>query len=120
MSELKNQFDKRKARVRRALQARSGDRPRLSVYRSSKHIYAQVIDDAAGKTVAAASTLDKDIKGALKTGADKAAAAAVGKVVAERALKAGIKDVVFDRGGYLFHGRVKALADAARESGLSF
>ncbi|MEE9586765.1 MAG: 50S ribosomal protein L18 [Hyphomicrobiaceae bacterium] len=120
MSELKNQFDKRKARVRRTLQARSGDPPRLSVYRSSKHIYAQVIDDAAGKTVAAASTLDKDIKGALKTGADKAAAAAVGKFVAERALKAGIKDVVFDRGGYLFHGRVKALADAARESGLSF
>jgi large subunit ribosomal protein L18 len=90
------------------------------VYRSSKHIYAQVIDDTAGQTVAAASTLDKDIKGALKTGADKDAAAAVGKVVAERAIKAGVKDVVFDRGGYRFHGRIKALADAARESGLSF
>jgi len=120
MDELKNQFDKRKGRVRRTLRARSAGRPRLSVYRSSKHIYAQVIDDAAGKTVAAASTLDKDLKGALKTGADKTAAAAVGKVVAERALKAGVKDVVFDRGGYLFHGRVKALADAAREGGLSF
>jgi large subunit ribosomal protein L18 len=79
-----------------------------------------VIDDTAGQTVAAASTLDKDIKGALKTGADKDAAAAVGKVVAERAIKAGVKDVVFDRGGYRFHGRIKALADAARESGLSF
>jgi large subunit ribosomal protein L18 len=79
-----------------------------------------VIDDAAGKTVAAASTLEKDLKGGLKTGADKAAAEAVGKVLAERALKAGVKVVVFDRGGYLFHGRVKALADAARESGLSF
>jgi len=120
MSELKNEFEKRKARVRRALQARSAGRPRLSVYRSSKHIYAQVIDDAVGKTVAAASTLETDLKGALKTGADKAAAEAVGKVLAERALKAGVKDVVFDRGGYRFHGRVKALADAARESGLSF
>jgi len=120
MSVLKNKFDKRKARVRRTLQARSANRPRLSVYRSSKHIYAQVIDDAAGKTVAAASTLEKDLKGGLKTGADKVAAEAVGKVLAERALKAGVKTVVFDRGGYLFHGRVKALADAARESGLSF
>ena len=120
MIQRKTPFDKRKARVRRTLHERSGDRPRLSVYRSSKHIYAQVIDDAVGKTVVAASTLDKDVKGTLKTGADKAAAAAVGKVVAERALKAGIKDVVFDRGGYLFHGRVKALADAAREGGLSF
>lgn len=120
MSVLKDKFDKRKARVRRALRTCSADRPRLSVYRSSKHIYAQVIDDAAGKTVAAASTLEKDLKRALKTGADKAAAEAVGKVLAERALKAGVKSVVFDRGGYLFHGRVKALADAARESGLSF
>lgn len=120
MSVLKNKFDKRKARVRRTLQTRSAARPRLSVYRSSKHIYAQVIDDAAGKTVAAASTLEKDLKSGLKTGADKAAAEVVGKVLAERALKAGVKVVVFDRGGYLFHGRVKALADAARESGLSF
>jgi large subunit ribosomal protein L18 len=120
MSTLDQLFDRRKARVRRALHARSAGRPRLSVYRSSKHIYAQVIDDAQGKTLAAASTLEKDIKGSLKTGADKAAAAAVGKLLAERAVKAGINEVVFDRGGYLYHGRVKALADAAREGGLSF
>ena len=115
-----SQFDRRKARVRRALKARSAGRPRLSVHRSSKHIYAQIIDDVAGKTVAAASSLEKDLKGNLKTGADKAAAAAVGKLVAERAAKAGVKQVMFDRGGYLFHGRVKALADAAREAGLEF
>jgi large subunit ribosomal protein L18 len=120
MTKLDEQFDRRKARVRRALRARATDRPRLSIHRSSKHIYAQVIDDAGGKTVAAASTLEKDVKGALKTGADKAAAAAVGKLIAERAVKAGIKEVVFDRGGYIYHGRVKALADAAREAGLSF
>jgi large subunit ribosomal protein L18 len=120
MSTLTQLFDRRKARVRRSLRASAGTRPRLSVHRSSKHIYAQVIDDAQGKTVAAASTLEKDVKGSLKTGADKAAAAAVGKLVAERATKAGIKEVVFDRGGYLYHGRVKALADAAREGGLSF
>lgn len=119
-SKLNNLFNRRSMRVRRTLKARASGRPRLSVFRSSQHIYAQVIDDIAGKTIAAASTMEKDLKGALKTGADKAAAAAVGKLVAERALKAGIKDVVFDRGGYLFHGRVKALADAARESGLSF
>jgi len=120
MSSLNNLFDRRKSRVRRVLAARSAGRPRLSVHRSSKHIYAQVIDDAAGKTVAAASTLEKDAKGSGKTGADKAAAAAVGKLIAERALKAGIKVVVFDRGGYLYHGRVKALGDAAREGGLDF
>ena len=93
---------------------------RLSVHRSSANIYAQVIDDAKGVTLAAASTLEKDVKGALKTGADKAAAAAIGKLVAERAVKAGVTEVVFDRGGFLFHGRVKALADAAREGGLKF
>jgi large subunit ribosomal protein L18 len=120
MSSLNNLFDRRKARVRRVLTARAAGRPRLSVHRSSKHIYAQVIDDAAGKTVAAASTLEKDVKGSSKTGADKAAAAAVGKLIAERALKAGVKEVVFDRGGYLYHGRVKALGDAAREGGLQF
>jgi large subunit ribosomal protein L18 len=120
MSTLNQLFDRRKARVRRALNARSEGRPRLSVHRSSKHIYAQVIDDAQGKTLAAASTLEKDVKGQLKTGADKAAAAAVGKLIAERARKAGVKEVVFDRGGYLYHGRVKALAEAAREGGLSF
>ncbi len=120
MRVLKNKFDRRKARVRRFVRANAGTRLRLSVYRSSKHIYAQVIDDTAGRTVAAASTLEKDLGGALKTGADKTAASAVGKLLAERALKAGVKEVVFDRGGYLFHGRIKALADAAREGGLSF
>ena len=110
----------RKTRVRKALAARGSLRPRLSVFRSSKNIYAQVIDDAKGVTVAAASSLEKDLKGAIMTGADKAAATAIGKLIAERALKAGIKDVVFDRGGYQYHGRVKALADAAREGGLNF
>ena len=94
------------------------ERPRLSVFRSGKHIYAQVIDDAAGKTLAAASTLDKELKG--KTAATREGAAAVGKALAERAKKAGVSRVVFDRGGFLFHGRVKALADAAREGGLEF
>jgi large subunit ribosomal protein L18 len=120
MSTLNQLFDRRKARVRRTLRAHTAGRPRLSVHRSSKHIYAQVIDDAQGKTVASASTLEKDVKGSLKTGADKAAAAAIGKLIAERALKAGVNEVVFDRGGYLYHGRVKALAEAAREGGLSF
>ncbi len=111
---------KRMARVRKALAARGNLRPRLSVFRSSKNIYAQVIDDAKGLTVASASSLEKDFKAGKKTGADKAAAAAIGKLLAERAIKAGIKDVVFDRGGYIYHGRVKALADAAREGGLNF
>jgi large subunit ribosomal protein L18 len=109
---------RRRSRLRFQLRQKGGDRPRLSVFRSSRHIYAQVIDDGAGKTVAAAATLDKDLKGSLPKGSDLAAAQAVGKLVAERALKAGVKDVVFDRGGYLYHGRVKALADAAREAGL--
>ncbi|MBO9670906.1 MAG: 50S ribosomal protein L18 [Sphingobium sp.] len=111
-------FDRRSRRVRTALKARANGKPRLSVHRSGRHIYAQVIDDAAGKTVAAASTLDKDLKGA--TGATSAAAAEVGKRVAAAAVKAGVTKVVFDRGGFLFHGRVKALADAAREGGLEF
>ncbi len=115
-----NQFERRQQRVRRVLAAGRSGRPRLSVFRSSKHIYAQVIDDAKGHTLAAASSLEKDLKGQLKTGADKAAAAAVGKLVAERARKAGIDKVVFDRGGYRYHGRIKALADGAREGGLSF
>jgi large subunit ribosomal protein L18 len=115
-----NQFDRRKLRVRRELVGNSRGRPRLSVHRTSKHIYAQVIDDVRGHTVAAASTLEKDMKGKLKTGADKEAASAVGKLLAERATQAGIKAVVFDRGGYKFHGRIKALADGAREGGLSF
>jgi large subunit ribosomal protein L18 len=111
---------RRKSRLRYQIKQKSHGRPRLSVFRSGKNMYAQVIDDAQGKTVAAASTLDAGLKAALKTGADKAAAAAVGKLVAERALAAGIKQVVFDRGSYLYHGRVKTLADAARESGLDF
>ena len=110
----------RKTRVRKALAARGSLRPRLSVFRSIKNIYAQVIDDAKGHTIAAASTLEKDLKGSLSTGADTAAATAVGKLVAERAAKAGVKDVVFDRGAYIYHGRVKALAEAAREGGLNF
>jgi large subunit ribosomal protein L18 len=117
---LKAATQKRAQRVRRQLKKVAGDRPRLSVHRSSQHIYAQIIDDAKGHTLAAASTLDKDLKASLKTGADTAAAAAVGKLVAERAAKAGVKEVVFDRGSLIYHGRVKALADAAREAGLSF
>jgi len=120
MSALNNSFVRRSRRVRHTLKRVANGRARLSVFRSSKHIYAQVIDDRDGKTVAAASSLDKDLKGALPKGTDLAAAQAVGKLVAERAVKAGIKDVVFDRGGYLYHGRVKALADAAREAGLNF
>jgi large subunit ribosomal protein L18 len=120
MGRHSRQYEGRQARVRRILKTHGGGRPRLSVHRSSKHIYAQVIDDLAGKTLVAASSLEKDLRSGLKTGADKAAAAAVGKLLAERALKAGVKAVVFDRGGYLFHGRVKALADAAREGGLAF
>ncbi|GEP10828.1 50S ribosomal protein L18 [Methylobacterium gnaphalii] len=120
MSSKNEALIKRKARVRRALRAAANGRPRLSVFRSSKQIYVQVIDDAAGKTLAAASSLDKDLKSGLKTGADKAAAEAVGKLVAERAKAAGVSKVVFDRSGYIFHGRVKALADAAREGGLEF
>ncbi|QIK96515.1 50S ribosomal protein L18 [Sphingomonas sp. HDW15A] len=111
-------FDRRRRRVRSALRARAAGKPRLSVHRSGRHIYAQVIDDAAGKTLASASTLDKDLK--VKTGATADAAAAVGKAVAAKAKKAGVDKVVFDRGGFLFHGRVKALADAAREGGLEF
>ncbi|AUX70216.1 MULTISPECIES: 50S ribosomal protein L18 [Erythrobacter/Porphyrobacter group] len=108
-------FERRRRRVRTALRARAGGKPRLSVHRTGRHIYAQIIDDAAGKTVAAASTL-----GAKTSGANVDAAAEVGKAIAEAAKKAGVTTVVFDRGGFLFHGRVKALADAAREGGLEF
>jgi large subunit ribosomal protein L18 len=111
-------FAKRRRRNRTALRARAGLRPRLSVHRSGKHIYAQVIDDAAGKTLASASTLDKDVRGT--SGANIDAATSVGKRVAEAAKLAGVTQVVFDRGGFLFHGRVKALAEAAREAGLEF
>src|SRR5436190_3384763 len=99
---------RRKARIRRSIRARGNGRPRLSVFRSSKQIYAQIIDDVKGVTLAAASSIEKDMRGDLKTGADKAAAAAVGKLLAERATKAGVKAVVFDRGGYMYHGRIKA------------
>jgi large subunit ribosomal protein L18 len=120
MSALNVGFLRRAHRVRHTLKRKAHGRARLSVFRSSKHIYAQVIDDSAGRTVVAASTLDKDLRGALKKGSDLEAAQAVGKLVAERALKAGVTNVVFDRGGYIYHGRVKALADAAREAGLNF
>src|ERR1700694_2668872 len=115
MAMLKKQTERRTARVRRAIKAAAGTRARLSVFRSSKHIYAQVIDDRKGETIAAASSIEKDIRGALKTGADIEAAKAVGKRVAERATAKGVKDVVFDRGGYLYHGRGKGLAGARRE-----
>lgn len=118
MSKRLTPFAKRRQRVRAALRRKAGGRPRLSIHRSGRHIYAQVIDDKAGTTVAQASTLDTDNKG--KSGANVAAAADVGKRVAERAVKAGVKQVVFDRGAFLFHGRVKALADAARAGGLEF
>lgn len=113
-------FKRRQSRVRRSVKLRAGDRPRLSVFRSGKNIYAQVIDDASSKTLASASSIDKNLRGDLKNGGDIAAAEVVGKTVAERAKAAGIEEVVFDRGGYLYHGRVKALAEAAREGGLKF
>ena len=106
--------------MRIALKKRAGGRARLSVFRSGKHIYAQVIDDAAGRTVAAASTVEKDLREKLDAGANVEAATEVGKAVAARALDAGVNTVVFDRGAYRYHGRVKALADAAREAGLTF
>ncbi|MDE1570245.1 50S ribosomal protein L18 [Aquabacter sp. P-9] len=111
---------RRKAKVRRALRAAANGRPRLSVHRTSKHIYAQVIDDANGLTVASASSLEKDLRSSLKTGADTDAAKAIGKLVAERAAEKGVTAVVFDRGAYIYHGRVKALAEGAREGGLQF
>jgi len=120
MSRIQDLRDRRRARLRFSLRQKGAGRPRLSVFRSSKHIYAQIIDDDAGRTLAAASSLDKSLRESLKTGADKAAAASVGKLLAERAKEAGVTKVVFDRGAYLYHGRVKALADAAREGGLDF
>jgi large subunit ribosomal protein L18 len=120
MSGMKTLQERRRERLRYQLRQKSGGRPRLSVFRSGKHIYAQVIDDAIGRTLAAASSLDTSLREALKTGADVGAASAVGKLVAERAVAAGVTQVVFDRGSYLYHGRVKALADAAREGGLAF
>ena len=115
MSDIK--FERRKARTRYALRQKASDRVRLSVYRSEKNIYAQIIDDKSGKTIVSASSKDAEMK---EKGSTVAGAALVGKLIAERALKAGVTEVVFDRGGYIYHGRVKALADAARENGLKF
>jgi large subunit ribosomal protein L18 len=120
MSALQDLRTRRRERLRYRIKQNANGRPRLSVFRSGKHIYAQVINDSAGRTVAHASTVEKAVREQLKTGADKAAAAVVGKLVAERAKAAGVTAVVFDRGAYLYHGRVQALADAAREGGLAF
>ncbi|MEO0412334.1 MAG: 50S ribosomal protein L18 [Pseudomonadota bacterium] len=118
MKKLKTSFERRRARVRTTIRRIGGGKPRLSIHRSSKHMYAQVIDDVKGVTLAAASTVEKDLRSS--TGATADAATAVGKLIAERAKKAGVEQVVFDRGGFLYHGRVKALADAARDGGLQF
>ena len=120
MSTQQDLRNRRRVRLRFQLRQKGYGRPRLSVFRSGKHIYAQIIDDTAGRTLAAASSIDPALREALRTGADKDAATAVGKLVAERAVAAGVTTVVFDRGSYLYHGRVKALAEAAREGGLAF
>lgn len=114
----KELFERRKTRARYAIRRAGKGKPRLTVFRSGKNIYAQVIDDSAGRTLASASTLEKALKAEIKTGAGRTAAAEVGKVIALRAKEAGITEVIFDRGGYRYHGRVKALAEAAREGGL--
>jgi len=111
---------RRKLRTRSSLRHRAGGRPRLSVFRSNKNIYAQIIDDLNGRTLAAASSLDKDVRASLKSGANLDAATAVGKLIAGRAVANGLGEVVFDRGAYMYHGRVRALAEAAREAGLKF
>ena len=120
MLKSKELFLKRARRNRQAIRKKGETKLRLSVFRSSKNIYAQLIDDQKGSTLVAASSLDKDLKAVIKSGNDKSAAEAVGKLVAERALKEGLNNVVFDRGGYRYHGRVKALAEGAREAGLKF
>jgi len=120
MTNLSDRIKRRQGRVRGTLRRTASERKRLSVFRSSKHIYAQVIDDDRGVTLVAASSIEKSAREGLKTGASVAAAKTVGKLIAERAQEKGIKDVVFDRGSYLYHGRVKALAEAAREGGLNF
>jgi large subunit ribosomal protein L18 len=120
MAKTKNLYERRKRRTRYRIRKLSSGQPRLSVFRSNKHIYAQVIDDRDGRTLAAASSLDKDLKSDVTNGGDMEAAEKVGKLVAKRALAAGVSAVVFDRGGYRYHGRVMALAAAAREAGLSF
>ena len=120
MLSTKQIFNRRRQRVRNTLSKVANGRARLSVHRTNSHIYAQVIDDVKGVTVAAASTLDKELSAELKVGSNIDAASKVGKLIADRALSAGVKQVVFDRGAFLYHGRVKALADAAREAGLDF
>ena len=120
MTKLMDKIVRRQGRVRGALRRAAGERKRLSVFRSSKHIYAQVIDDDRGATLASASSLEETAREGLKTGASVDAAKAVGKLIAQRAQEKGVKDVIFDRGAYLYHGRVKALAEAAREGGLNF
>ena len=120
MATVKARTERRKATVRRAIKDAATGRARLSVFRASKHIYAQVIDDDKGTTLVSASSLEKDMRSSLKSGANVDAAKAVGKLVAQRAIEKGVATVVFDRGGYLYHGRIKALADAAREGGLKF
>ena len=120
MAKSNKSTDRRTARIRRTIAAHAYGRPRLSVFRSSKQVYAQVIDDEKGVTVAAASSLEKTMRESLKTGATVEAARLIGKQIAERAKKAGVDKVVFDRGGYMYHGRVKALAEGAREGGLDF
>lgn len=120
MLSAEERFERRARRVRYRIRVESGGRPRLTVFRSSRHIYGQIIDDAQGRTLAAASTLDRELRGELETGADKAAAKRVGLLLAQRAKAAGIEAVVFDRGGYKYHGRVQALAEGAREGGLVF
>ena len=120
MSRLTDRTARRRATVRRKVKLAARGRARLTVFRSSKHIYAQLIDDNKGTTLVAASSLEKTMREGGVKGTNKDAAKAVGKLIAERAKEKGIKDVVFDRGGYLYHGRIKALADAAREGGLNF
>lgn len=120
MLNSKKLFQRRRQRNRSALRAKANGKARLSIFRSSKNIYAQIIDDLKGETLASASSLEVDMRKSLKTGADKAAAAEIGKLIGERASSKGVTEVVFDRGGYRYHGRVKALADAAREAGLKF
>ena len=120
MSKTKSLFERRKSRVRHKILNRKNDLPRLSVHRSNENIYAQIIDDKASKTIVSSSTLEKEMRTKVKTGANKEAASLIGKTLAEKAKKAGIEKVVFDRGGNLYHGRVKALAEAARSAGLTF
>lgn len=120
MTRMSDRILRRKGRVRGVLRRAAGDRKRLSVFRSSKHIYAQIIDDEGGVTLTSASSMEETAREGRKTGAGVSAAKAVGKLIAQRAQEKGIKNVVFDRGSYLYHGRIKALADAAREGGLNF